>query len=91
MANPADANKPDPNAGSGYVKQEDVEAIVARAIAERDKQHAEEVASLRAVMPVALVPANSGGPGYDDHRQSWNLAAQEIAQSGKWEDPSEPA
>lgn len=77
-----------------YVKASDVRAMVNKAITERDKQHAEELASVRGSFPQAQVPANGGGPGVDKHRSSWNLAEQEAANRGEelphWYDEKRP-
>lgn len=50
---------------------------------ERDQKHAEELAAVRAKLPVALVPAHAGGPGIDRHQASWSLAEQEHAARGE--------
>jgi hypothetical protein len=52
-------------------------------LAARDRKHAEEIAAYRARVPVAMVPANAGGPGFDNHQASWSLAEQEAAQRGE--------
>lgn len=64
--------------GNGYISREELEAI----LAERDKKHAEELSAVRAKVPVAMVPANSGGPGIDQHQVSWSLVEQEAAARG---------
>jgi hypothetical protein len=66
-----------------FVNLSDVQQMIADALAENDKKHAEELATVRAAFPQALVPANSGGPGIDNHRPSWNLAEQEAANRGE--------
>ena len=68
-----------PPAPSGYISREELEEILAA----RDRQHAEEMASVKARLPVAMVPAHSGGPGIDNHQSSWNLAEQESAARGE--------
>lgn len=79
----ADEAKDAPQAG--YVKAEDVDARIEAAIKKERSKHDKEVATLRASMPVAMVTAHGGGPGYDDHQPSWSLAAQEHSQRGEWE------
>lgn len=51
-------------------------------LAERDRKHAEEMAEVRLHVPQAMVAANSGGPGSDNHQRSWSLAEQEVAARG---------
>lgn len=52
-------------------------------LAERDRKHAEEMAEVRAQVPVAMVPMHSGGPGVDNHQKSWSLVEQEAAARGE--------
>lgn len=63
---------------SGYISREELLEI----LAERDRQHAEEMAAVKARVPVAMVPMHGGGPGIDQHQPSWNLAEQEAARAG---------
>lgn len=70
---------PPPSAPAGYISREELDRI----LEERDRKHAEEIAVVRAKLPVAQVPANSGGPGIDNHQVSWNLAEQESAARGE--------
>lgn len=63
----------------GYISLAQLEEV----LAERDRKHAEQMESVRAQIPVAQVPANSGGPGNDHHQKSWSLAEQEAAQRGE--------
>lgn len=62
--------------------RDEVNALIADAIEKRDKQHSEELAAVRATLPSAMVAANAGGPGTDNHQVSWNLAEQELAARG---------
>jgi hypothetical protein len=75
-----------------FVKLADVEKMISEAIAKRDKEHEAELAKVRATVPVAIVPTHGGGPGTDNHRPSWSLAAQEAAHRGEdypeWHDES---
>lgn len=75
-APPAPAPAPAP---SGYISREELEEILAA----RDRAHAEEMASVKSRLPVAVVPMHSGGPGNDNHQNSWNLAEQEAAARGE--------
>jgi len=68
---------------TGYVSVADLDEIIARKLAERDAEYAAQLASVRALIPVAVVPAHGGGPGNDNHQKSWNLAEQEAAQRGE--------
>lgn len=68
-----------PPAPEGYISRAELDAI----LAERDRQHAEQVEAVRAQLPRALVPAHGGGPGNDNHQKSWCLAEQELAQRGE--------
>lgn len=79
------AEKSDPNFGAvpaGYISREELEQI----LAERDAKHAEAIAAVKSRLPVAMVPAHSGGPGIDNHQTSWNLAEQEAAARGESHD-----
>lgn len=76
---PQDAPPAPPPAPSGYISREELEHI----LAERDRAHAEEIASVKSRLPVAVVPQHSGGPGNDNHQNSWNLAEQEAAARGE--------
>jgi len=67
------------NPPSGYISREELDRI----LAERDQKHAEEMAVVRSRLPVAIVPANAGGPGNDNHQVSWSLAEQEAAARGE--------
>lgn len=67
---------------SGMLSREEVERIIADRLAERDEEHAAEVARLQAQVPQLVVPAHGGGPGNDNHQRSWNLAEQEAARRG---------
>jgi hypothetical protein len=72
----------DPNTDAvpdGYMSRDEVLAL----LEERDAKHAESMAYVRSQLPVAMVPANSGGPGVDQHQRSWSLAEQESAQRGE--------
>lgn len=66
-----------------YVRAEDVDRIIAERLAERDKQHEQETAKLRALTPQLVVSQHGGGPGNDNHRPSWSLAEQEAAARGE--------
>jgi len=73
---------PDPETATtpaGYISLADLDAI----LEERDRKHAEALASVKQLLPVAMVPANSGGPGIDNHQRSWSKAEQEAAQRGE--------
>jgi len=74
---PASPSENPPQAG--YISREELDRI----LAERDKKHAEEMAVVRSRLPVAIVPANAGGPGNDNHQVSWSLAEQEAAARGE--------
>lgn len=63
--------------------RDEVNALIADALAARDKEHADELAAVRATFPSAMVPANGGGPGVDNHQSSWSLAEQELAAAGE--------
>jgi hypothetical protein len=65
------------------VKLSDVEKMIQDALDKRDKEHAEELAEVRQMLPTAMVPAHSGGPGVDNHQASWSLAEQEAAARGE--------
>lgn len=65
------------------VKLSDVEKMIQDALDKRDKEHADELAAVRATLPSAMVPANGGGPGVDNHQPSWSLAEQELAAAGE--------
>lgn len=74
----------EPNLGNdetptGYISRKELEEI----LAERDKKHAEEMATVRARVPEAMVAAHAGGPGTDQHQKSWSLAEQEAARRGE--------
>ena len=75
----SDENPDETAVPDGYISRAELEEILAA----RDRKHAEEVETYRARMPVAMVPANAGGPGYDNHQASWSLAEQEAAQRGE--------
>jgi hypothetical protein len=64
---------------AGYISLPDLDVL----LAERDAKHAAELAAMVARVPVAMVAANAGGPGVDQHQQSWSLAEQEAAQRGE--------
>jgi hypothetical protein len=70
-----EARRPD----GEYISRTELEAL----LEERDKKHAEAMAEVRAKLPVAMVPAHSGGPGIDQHQKSWSLAEQEAAARGE--------
>jgi hypothetical protein len=74
-----EVNVPDTSVPEGYMSRDEVLAL----LEERDKQHAEDMAAVRARVPVAMVAANGGGPGVDQHQVSWSLAEQEAAQRGE--------
>lgn len=71
-------------------REDEISAAVERALAKRDRQHAQETAKLRNQVPTLVVSAHGGGPGNDNHRPSWNLAEQEAAARGEhldhWDD-----
>jgi hypothetical protein len=60
-----------------------IQEAVNKALAERDKEHATEIARLQAQVPQLVVAQHGGGPGNDNHRPSWNLAEQEAAREGQ--------
>jgi hypothetical protein len=60
-----------------------IQEAVDRALAQRDKEHAAELAKLQAQVPTLVVAQHGGGPGNDNHRPSWNLAEQEAARNGE--------
>jgi hypothetical protein len=66
-------------APEGYISLAQLEELLTA----RDKQHAEELAVVKARVPIAIVPANAGGPGNDQHQDSWSLAEQEVAAKGE--------
>lgn len=66
-------------APSGYISREELDRI----LAERDKQHAEEMAAVKTRLPALMVAQHGGGPGTDNHQVSWNLAEQEAARRGE--------
>jgi hypothetical protein len=67
----------------GYVSVADLDSIIAEKLAERDRQHAEEMAAFKSSLPQAQVAANAGGPGNDRHQRSWSLVEQEHAARGE--------
>lgn len=72
----------EPNYGDapeGFVSRAELDAI----LADRDAKHAEAMAAVKSKLPVAMVAANSGGPGTDNHQASWSLAEQEAAAKGQ--------
>jgi hypothetical protein len=71
-------NPPENTTPSGYISRDELDRI----LAERDQKHAEEMATVKSRLPVAIVPANGGGPGNDNHQVSWSLAEQETAARG---------
>lgn len=73
---PPQSSPPPP---AGYMSREEVLEL----LAERDRKHAEEMATVKSRLPVAMVPMHSGGPGIDQHQDSWNLAEQEAAARGE--------
>ncbi len=66
-------------APAGYISREELDRI----LEERDKAHAEAIAAVKSRMPVAVVAQHGGGPGNDQHQESWNLAEQEAARRGE--------
>lgn len=50
---------------------------------ERDAEHAKQLAAARTGFPAAMVHANAGGPGTDNHQASWSQAEQEAAVRGE--------
>lgn len=73
---------PDEETRGEYISRAEVEEM----LRERDTQHSEQLARIRSVIPAAMVPAHSGGPGIDQHQPSWSLAEQELATRGDWLD-----
>jgi hypothetical protein len=71
--------------------KDDVAQMIQDALDKRDKDHAEQLAAVRAAYPQALVPIHGGGPGSDNHQPSWSLAEQEAATRGEdhWSGDSE--
>lgn len=67
------------NAPEGYISRAELDQI----LAERDRKHEEELATVKARLPQLQVPAHGGGPGNDQHQNSWNLAEQEAAARGE--------
>lgn len=55
-------------------------------VAELEKQLAASNARVTAMTPQSGVPANGGGPGVNNHLDSWSLAQQEAANAGEWHD-----
>lgn len=78
FGNPVDENGTSMASGE-FISRSEVEAL----LAERDRKHAEELAAIQSKLPIAQVAAHGGGPGIDNHQQSWNLAEQEAAQRGE--------
>jgi hypothetical protein len=66
-------------ANGGYLTRAEVEQL----LAERDRRHAEELASAKQGFPQQLVAQHAGGPGSDNHQGSWSLAEQEAAARGE--------
>lgn len=79
MADPNYGETAQDDVPSGYVSREELERI----LAERDAKYQEDLAAAKARVPVAQVPAHSGGPGVDNHQVSWSLAEQEAALRGE--------
>lgn len=77
--NPLQQNQPQQQAPEGYISRAELEQI----LAERDRKHAEEMATVQAQVPQAMVAAHAGGPGSDNHQTSWSLAEQEAAARGE--------
>jgi hypothetical protein len=71
------ASPPVPPSGE-YLTRDEVIAL----LADQQARHDEEMASVTARLPVAMVAANAGGPGVDQHQASWSLAEQEAAARG---------
>lgn len=65
------------------ISRDELDRIIQERLDERDREHAEELAAVRSTLPSAMVPANGGGPGTDNHQVSWNLAEQEAAARGE--------
>lgn len=72
----------DDDAPEGYVKESDLDAIIAKKMVDREQAHEKELTAARARAPQLVVPAHAGGPGNDNHRESWSLAEQEAAARG---------
>lgn len=72
-----------PAATDDRLTRDEVNKLIADALAERDAQHEAELAEVRQMLPTAMVPANGGGPGVDNHQTSWSLAEQELAARGE--------
>lgn len=70
-----------------YVSVSDLDRIIAEKLAERDAEHAAQLAALRNQLPVAMVPMHGGGPGIDQHRRSWSKVEQEMSAAGTWTEP----
>lgn len=70
------------DAPEGFISRAELEEILAA----RDKEHADQLALAKSRIPTAMVAANSGGPGTDNHQVSWNLAEQEAASRGEFLD-----
>lgn len=64
---------------TGTITRAELEEI----LAERDRKHAEAMAVVKARVPSAMVAEHAGGPGVDQHQQSWSLAEQEAARRGE--------
>lgn len=73
-----------PEANTITLTEEELDARIQAAIDKRDAAHAKELAAVRATFPSAQVPQNAGGPGVDNHKPSWSLVEQELAQAGEW-------
>ena len=66
-----------------HLTDEELDARIAAAVAKANAQYAEQLAAVRAKLPVSQVPAHAGGPGVDNHRASWSQAEQEASQRGE--------
>ena len=66
----------------GMLTRDEVDRLISEKLAERDRDHAAEVAKLQAQVPQLVVSAHGGGPGNDNHLRSWSLADQEAARRG---------
>jgi len=68
---------------SDTLTRDEVNRLIAEAIRQRDEEHEAQLAEVRQMLPTAMVPANGGGPGVDNHQVSWSLAEQEAAAAGE--------
>lgn len=76
-------NPPEGNPEVLTISRADLDAYIQAKLDERDAEHAAQLASVRALIPVAMVSAHAGGPGTDNHQRSWSLAEQEAAARGE--------